>query len=100
MKKLHKIGDEWVLRYAGGLPHPNIKLPDCLHLLAFERLVLLKNQLGQLDRPAFHLLQNINVSVNHIGLELPFEHVIVSHSAPVHTHAAYERDLELAPWGG
>jgi len=33
-------------------------------------------------------------------LELPFEHVIVSHGDPVHTRAAYERALELPPWGG
>jgi len=33
-------------------------------------------------------------------LELPFEHVIVSHGDPVHDRAAYERALELLPWGG
>jgi hypothetical protein len=33
-------------------------------------------------------------------LELPFEHVIVSHGEPVHTRAAYERALERAPWSG
>jgi hypothetical protein len=33
-------------------------------------------------------------------LELPFEHVIVSHGEPVHDRAAYERALELAPWTG
>jgi hypothetical protein len=33
-------------------------------------------------------------------LELPFERVIVSHGEPVHTRAAYERALELAPWSG
>jgi hypothetical protein len=33
-------------------------------------------------------------------LELPFEHVIVSHGEPVHTRAAYERALDLAPWKG
>lgn len=33
-------------------------------------------------------------------LELPFERVIVSHGEPVHTRAAYERALELAPWKG
>jgi hypothetical protein len=33
-------------------------------------------------------------------LELPFEWVIVSHGEPVHTRAAYERALELAPWTG
>jgi hypothetical protein len=32
-------------------------------------------------------------------LELPFEHVIVSHGEPVHDRAAYERALELEPWG-
>jgi hypothetical protein len=32
-------------------------------------------------------------------LELPFEHVIVSHGEPVHTRSAYERALELPPWG-
>jgi glyoxylase-like metal-dependent hydrolase (beta-lactamase superfamily II) len=33
-------------------------------------------------------------------LELPFERVIVSHGEPLHTRAAYERALELAPWNG
>jgi hypothetical protein len=33
-------------------------------------------------------------------LELPFEHVIVSHGEPVHTRADYERALEAEPWGG
>ena len=33
-------------------------------------------------------------------LDLPFEHVIVSHGEPVHDRAAYERALGLAPWGG
>jgi len=32
-------------------------------------------------------------------LELPFERVIVSHGEPVHGRAAYERALELPPWG-
>jgi glyoxylase-like metal-dependent hydrolase (beta-lactamase superfamily II) len=31
-------------------------------------------------------------------LELPFDHVIVSHGEPVHDRAAYERALELPPW--
>jgi hypothetical protein len=33
-------------------------------------------------------------------LELPFEHVIVSHGEPVHDRAAFERALELPPWTG
>ncbi len=33
-------------------------------------------------------------------LELPFEHVIVAHGEPAHDRAAYERALELPPWGG
>jgi hypothetical protein len=32
-------------------------------------------------------------------LDLPFEHVIVSHGEPVHDRTAYERALELPPWG-
>jgi hypothetical protein len=32
-------------------------------------------------------------------LELPFERVIVSHGVPVHDRAAFERALELPPWG-
>jgi glyoxylase-like metal-dependent hydrolase (beta-lactamase superfamily II) len=32
-------------------------------------------------------------------LELPFELVIVSHGEPAHDRAAYERALELPPWG-
>ena len=31
-------------------------------------------------------------------LELPFEHVFVSHGDPVHDRAAYERALKLPPW--
>jgi glyoxylase-like metal-dependent hydrolase (beta-lactamase superfamily II) len=33
-------------------------------------------------------------------LELPFEHVIVSHGEPVHDRAAYERALDLPVWPG
>jgi hypothetical protein len=33
-------------------------------------------------------------------LELPFEHVIVSHGEPVHTREALERALVLPPWTG
>jgi hypothetical protein len=33
-------------------------------------------------------------------LELPFEHVIVSHGEPVHDRTAFERALERAPWSG
>jgi len=33
-------------------------------------------------------------------LELPFEHVIVSHGEPVHTRAAFERALKLPTWSG
>jgi glyoxylase-like metal-dependent hydrolase (beta-lactamase superfamily II) len=32
-------------------------------------------------------------------LELPFEHVIVSHGEPLHARAAFERALELPPYG-
>jgi glyoxylase-like metal-dependent hydrolase (beta-lactamase superfamily II) len=32
-------------------------------------------------------------------LELPFEHVVVAHGEPVHDRAAYERALELPPYG-
>jgi hypothetical protein len=33
-------------------------------------------------------------------LDLPFEHLIVSHGEPVHDRAAFERALELSPWEG
>jgi hypothetical protein len=33
-------------------------------------------------------------------LDLPFEHVIVSHGEPVHDRAAFQRALELPPWAG
>jgi hypothetical protein len=33
-------------------------------------------------------------------LDLPFKLVLISHGEPVHDRAAYERALELAPWGG
>ena len=33
-------------------------------------------------------------------LELPFEHVIVSHGEPVHDRVAFERALELPPYDG
>ena len=32
-------------------------------------------------------------------LQLPFEDVIVSHGEPIHDRDAYERALELPPWG-
>jgi hypothetical protein len=32
-------------------------------------------------------------------LELPFEHVLVSHGEPVHTRADFEAALEREPWG-
>ncbi|MGI8715685.1 MAG: hypothetical protein ACR2NR_21385 [Solirubrobacteraceae bacterium] len=31
-------------------------------------------------------------------LELPFEHVVVSHGEPIHDRGAYERALQTAPW--
>jgi|SRR5271165_1916882 len=33
-------------------------------------------------------------------LELPFEHVIVSHGEPIHDREAYERALTMPPWAG
>jgi hypothetical protein len=33
-------------------------------------------------------------------LDLPFEHVIVSHGEPVHDRPAFESALELEPWSG
>jgi hypothetical protein len=33
-------------------------------------------------------------------LDLPFEHVVVSHGAPVHDRTAFERALRLPPWSG
>jgi hypothetical protein len=33
-------------------------------------------------------------------LELPLEHVLVSHGEPVHTRADFEAALERAPWRG
>lgn len=33
-------------------------------------------------------------------LDLPFEHVIVSHGKPVHDRAAFERALRLPPYAG
>jgi hypothetical protein len=33
-------------------------------------------------------------------LELPFDHLIVSHGEPVHDRSAFERALELEPWSG
>ena len=32
-------------------------------------------------------------------LELPFEHVLVSHGEPVHTREDFKAALERAPWG-
>lgn len=32
-------------------------------------------------------------------LELPFEHVLVSHGEPVHSRAEFEQALEKEPWG-
>lgn len=36
----------------------------------------------------------------HALLELPFEHVIVSHGEPLHARADYEKALERPPWTG
>jgi hypothetical protein len=33
-------------------------------------------------------------------LDLPFQHVLVSHGEPVHDRAEYERALERPPWTG
>jgi len=33
-------------------------------------------------------------------LELPFEHVLVSHGEPVHTRSGFEAALEREPWAG
>jgi hypothetical protein len=33
-------------------------------------------------------------------LELPFEHVLVAHGEPAHTHADFEAALEREPWRG
>jgi hypothetical protein len=33
-------------------------------------------------------------------LELPFDHVLVSHGEPVHTRADFEAALEGGPWRG
>jgi glyoxylase-like metal-dependent hydrolase (beta-lactamase superfamily II) len=33
-------------------------------------------------------------------LDLPFEHVIVSHGEPVHDRAAFEKALTRPPWAG
>jgi glyoxylase-like metal-dependent hydrolase (beta-lactamase superfamily II) len=33
-------------------------------------------------------------------LELPFEHVLVSHGEPVHSRADFEAALEREPWTG
>lgn len=33
-------------------------------------------------------------------LDLPFEHVIVSHGEPLHGREAYERAPGLPPWSG
>jgi hypothetical protein len=32
-------------------------------------------------------------------LDLPFEHVLVSHGEPVHSRADFEAALEGRPWG-
>ncbi len=40
-----------------------------------------------------------DLSPGYALLDLPFEHVIVSHGEPV-TRADYERALERAPWSG
>jgi hypothetical protein len=33
-------------------------------------------------------------------LELPFEHVVVSHGEPLHDRRAFEQALERTPWSG
>ncbi len=44
------------------------------------------------------LLQNRTLPALRALLELPFEHVLVSHGDPVHTRADFEAALEREPW--
>jgi glyoxylase-like metal-dependent hydrolase (beta-lactamase superfamily II) len=44
------------------------------------------------------LLQRRTLPALRAMLELPFEHVLVSHGEPIHTRAEFEAALEREPW--
>ena len=72
-------------------------LPEQRALVFADALTAPGGVLRVWDTPA---LQERALPALRALLELPFEHVIVSHGEPVHDRAAFERALELPAWTG
>ena len=70
-------------------------LPEQRALVFADALTAQDGVLRVWDAPA---LEERGLPALRALLELPFEHVIVSHGDPVHDRAAYERALELPTW--
>jgi glyoxylase-like metal-dependent hydrolase (beta-lactamase superfamily II) len=70
-------------------------LPEQRALVFADALTAPEGELRVWESPAH---EERALPALHKLLELPFEHVIVSHGEPVHDRAAYERALELPPW--
>lgn len=72
-------------------------LPEQRTLVFADALTAPKGELRVWNSPAH---QERALPALRALLQLPFEHVIVSHGEPVHTRAAYERALDRTPWSG
>ena len=72
-------------------------LPEQRTLVFADALTAPEGELRVWDTPS---LEERALPALRALLDLPFERVIVSHGEPVHDRAAYERALELPPWGG
>jgi len=60
-------------------------------------LVALDDGRGMMETPLYLPEQRVLPALREL-LELPFEHVIVSHGEPVHERPAFEEALEREPW--
>jgi glyoxylase-like metal-dependent hydrolase (beta-lactamase superfamily II) len=72
-------------------------LPEQRALVFADALTAPAGELRVWDCPA---LEERALPALRALLELPFEHVVVSHGEPVHDRAAFERALGLPPWRG
>lgn len=72
-------------------------IPEHLTVVFADALTAPRGELLVWDCPA---LQERALPALRALLELPFEHVIVSHGDPVHDRAAFERALKSEPWRG
>ena len=72
-------------------------LPEQRTLVFADALTAPGGELRVWDAPA---LEERALPALRALLELPFEHVIVSHGTPVHDRAAFARALGRPPWTG